>query len=460
MNTTAHLIADRPAIELESDWQMPVPRRLTLANGIEVHAFDMPGKRLASVLVNVGYGAILDPAGKEGLAAATTAALFSGIRGGSAADLAEQLDAAGAAAQAMADVNGAIFVGSAPLDRLGVVADVLAAARAEPTLADAEIELAISQLAHNARMMASYGPGVADLAARGALYPASARNALPVEGTAASTAALTGADVRAFYEREVATAPAAIYVCGDLGETDVAGLLRPFEAWRVPGPFVPLDDGRAGAVPARITIVDMPAEPQTQVVVAAPAAAQSHPAWADALTATQLLGGGTESLLWHRLREDKGWTYGVNAALNGGTDRSELIIHSIVANEAAADAAREILAVWDEMVASPLAGDKHRAAAAELAGALQSDVQRPVDLVSHAAYAARFALPYDVLARQIRAVTATTAASVPAGFAGVVDRAAARIVLVGPAAGLPDALSDLGLPVEVTRPDEQENENV
>lgn len=441
------LIAEIPASRPDAPWDFPATDKVTLKNGVEVFCSHMPGVALGAIGMSFGFGPIDDPNGKEGLAALTTQLLLSGIDGGDAADFGRSLDMLGAHVQSMCTPAGTFIGGYAPTPQLADFASLLAKVRTNATLDDREIELGLSRAHYNAQMTASYGQGVATLALRRALYPQSVRAHLPVEGTPASLANITGDDVRALWNETVRSCPAQIFICADLEHLQLPELIKPFEAWETTGPFTLLPPLHEGMNPGAVTIIDWPEEPQTQVVVCAPAGRLNDPHAMGAEVGNQLLGVGTESLLFYRLREEHGWTYGVHSALSAGARFGSFVIQTAVNNEAACPALAEIFKVWDEFTSEPINPERHHQAVVELAGMLAASAESPLDIVEHAAAACQRALAYDDVAKRINAYHATTAESVREDFAAFVARNHIHVLLVGDgeaiSAQLPPQLAEL-----------------
>lgn len=434
------LIAEIPAPTPTQPWDFPPTDKLTMKNGVEVFCSHMPGVSLGAIGFSLGYSPVDDPAGKEGLASLTTQLLLSGISGGDAADFGRTLDTLGAHVQCQCTPAGTFVGGYAPATQLADFAALLAKVRTEATLADREIELGLSRGRYNAQMVSSYGQGVASLALRSALYPSSQRAHLPIDGTAASLAAITAADVRELWQEKVTTCPAQVFICADLDHIDVPALIAPFEAWETSGPFELLPPAHQGMEPSAVTIIDWPEEPQTQVIVTAAAGRLNDPHCFGAEVANQLLGVGTESLLFYRLREDHGWTYGVHSAVSAGARFGSFVIQSAVNNDAACDALGEIFNVWDEFTASEISAERHHQAVVELAGMLAASAESPLDIVEHAAAATQRGLAYDDVAKRINAYHTTTPTSVREDFAAFVERNHLHVVMVGDAKAITEKL--------------------
>ncbi|MDO5726385.1 MAG: insulinase family protein [Bowdeniella nasicola] len=450
------LIATMPAAGANAPWEFPTTQQHTLANGITVLCSHMPGVSVGAIGMSLGYGPVDDPATKAGLASLTTQVMLAGVRGGDAATFGRSCDRLGAHVQSMCTPNGTFIGGYAPAHQLADFAALLAQIRSEATLADHEIELARSRARYSAQMSSSYGQGVAALALRHALYPASARAHLPADGTSRSLQQISAADVRDFYHEIITRCSAQIFICADFTHVNLDRLLAPFATWENTANFTLLAPAHSGMQPGALTIIDWPEEPQTQLLVAAAAGNLTDPHLTGAEVGTQVLGVGSESLLFYRLREQHGWTYGAHAALAAGPRFGSLVIQSAVTNEAATKALAEIFTVWDEFTSTALAPARHHQGVVELVGMLAASAESPLDIVEHAASATQRGLAYDDVATRMNAYHATTAVRVPSDFAACVKRDHVHIVMVGDAKAITSTLPAQvrNLPVNVIAVDD------
>ena len=148
------------------------------------------------------------------------------------------------------------------------------------------------------------------------LFPASARLSRPREGTEDTVARIDAAGVRAFYQAHVRPATATAVVVGDLTGVDLDAVLAgTLGGWTgdaaepVPVPPVIADDT------GRVVIVDRPGAVQTQLLIGRTGPDRHDRVWPALVLGTYCLGGTLTSRLDRVLREEKGYTYGVRAAL-------------------------------------------------------------------------------------------------------------------------------------------------
>ena len=135
----------------------------------------------------------------------------------------------------------------------------------------------------------------------------------PVAGTAASVSALTRDDIVDFYRAWYTPENMVFSVSGGFDEADVmARAERLFGDWpaATPPPFVSEPAFRAGASAAARPVS------QAHLVLTFPGVSVSDPRYYTASLLANLLGGGSTSRLFERIREEEGLAYSVYASHN------------------------------------------------------------------------------------------------------------------------------------------------
>ena len=443
--TTAARYAPRPAVQEPQPWSFPRPRVSTLAEGVEVRAYHLPGKRLVSADLLLRAGAYDDPAGAEGLAALTMAALTEGSGDQGSQEFAAAVAAAGASLVGDADLRGSVLRLSCPASRLDAGLELMTQALTRPRLAaedvDREIGLRIEELA-----MREADPGsVAAMVLDEAYHPEGSRAGLPDLGTRESLPTLGAERVRAFYEQHLGSTGAVLVLAGDLEQVDLDEVLgRTLGTWR----------GAAGAAAEepvhppqgpRLLLVDRPGSVQSHLALAWPAVTREDPAWAGLQVATHVVGGSMESWLNQRLREEKGYTYGVGSYVDASARNSRLTVQTAVESEATGDAVADVLETLRRAVREGIDEQEHGRAVAELDGSAPLQSQTAAGVAMQAVRDAFFGLPLDYADQVARRIRESTAEEASRAFAEAVDHDRGTVVVVGDAAQIAGSLADLGL---------------
>lgn len=334
-----------PIIPPAPSFSPPVPELRTLPCGLALWALPRPGLPLVSARLCVAGGSAADPSDLAGLAALADATLSRGAGERDAlafASLTERL-ALGFSVSTSSRATTIGFDARAAL--VEVALDLLADVARRPRMEDGEIERVralrlgelkedlddADELARKAVHRAFYGVG----------HPAAH---LP-RGEAGAVAAATPDEIRGSWAGRASPGRSLLVASGDLDVDSLAeALQRRLEGWSddlPPAAAVGLPEDRA----RRLVFVDRPGSTQTVLALLASAPSSSDADLHGARLATLALGGTFTSRLNTRLREEKGYTYGVSAQLLPGPDHGLLSIRTAVQREPTADALRDLLDV-------------------------------------------------------------------------------------------------------------------
>jgi zinc protease len=162
------------------------------------------------------------------------------------------------------------------------------------------------------------------------------------------------ADVRKFYKDFAGAGHGELAVVGDFDPKAIGGEVEKLvAAWQTKKPYARLD-GKVFDLPGVQTSIDIKDKEQTVVGMSFDVAMRDtdadYPAW---LMAAQILGGGTGSRLWMRLREHEGLSYGVQTWAFAGSldDAGGFGGYAIVAPQNLAKAKASILDEFGKMAA-------------------------------------------------------------------------------------------------------------
>ncbi len=150
-----------------------------------------------------------------------------------------------------------------------------------------------------------------------ALYPKGHPYRVPSDGTESTVAGLSRDDLRRFHAAQYSPDRAAIVVAGDVDPDDLARRLDArLSGWSTAAEAASagLDSPRADA--ARMILIDRPGAAQAVVRVGHVGTDRLDPDYSALLLFNQILGGQFTSRLNARLREEKGFTYGVRSGFD------------------------------------------------------------------------------------------------------------------------------------------------
>ena len=393
----------------------PVIQHWQTANGARVYFVESRALPIVDVQVDFAAGSAYDPQAKAGLATLTRGVLDLG-----AGELDEN-----AIAGRLADL-GAQLGGGADLDRASVSLRTLAdETKREPALAILRSVLQTPRFAPDIieRELARRTAALKDALTRpdtlavrafwSALYP---EHPYGRHATPESLAALTRADVQAFYATHYRAERATVTLVGDLSRAQAEAIAtRLVEALPsgVPAAALPVPQGY---VAGETRIVHPSA--QAHVYLGLPAIQRGDPDFFPLMVGNYSLGGGGfVSRLMKEVREKRGYAYSVYSSFSPlaqpGPFQIVLQTKGAQADEALA-VAREVLA---RFVAEGPTAAELKAAKQNLVGGFPLRLDSNRKILDNAAVIGFYGLPLDYLDRYAANVERVSAADVKAAFA-------------------------------------------
>ncbi len=304
--------------------KLPPVERLALASGLPVLLVPMHEVPVVEVLLVVGAGAVADPPGREGLARMTADMLDEGAGGKDALALADAVDFLGAQLDTEASWDASTVRLRVPVARLSDALPTMADVALRPDFPESEL-VRLRKEALTELLQARDVPGrIASRALYRAVFGASHRYGRPEGGDAATIAAFSVADLRAFHAARYVPGAATLVVAGDVARDVLPLLEKAFGAWRgsaaaAPAPGVPAPAPLRGRT---VWLVDKPGAAQSAIRVGAVGPSWSAPGYPATEVMNTLLGGSFTSRLNDNLREQHGYAYGaasrVQRYLSGG----------------------------------------------------------------------------------------------------------------------------------------------
>ncbi|GAA2630465.1 pitrilysin family protein [Actinomadura fulvescens] len=432
-------------------WSFPAGAEGRVPGGPGTLRCDLPGRRLAAVRLVLDAGASREPTGKDGVATLAARALLEGTEPGGGTTLTAAFERLGASLYASADLTALRIALDAPVTRLGEALELFSAVIRQPALADADVARLVNERLEEIAQDDAEPSSRAARELRAVMFPAAARSSRPTGGTKESIAALTGADVRAFFGSAV-PAEATAVVAGDLSGIDAdAALASALDGWTSAGDGLQAPDAIEPTAGPRIVVVDRPGSVQSYMSIAHGVPNRSHPDWADLTVVSHVLGGGLTSRLNAVLREEKGYTYGVRAGLlrmrHCGLFITQGSVHTEVTADAVSDALTELRGVISRGVSADECGSSVRA----LADRAPAEYETARSVAAEFADAYASGLGPDYPRRYLEAVRATTPESVAEAYATHVDPEKLTVIVVGDAEQIREPLEAIGYaPVSVT----------
>ncbi len=284
--------------------------RLTLPNGLVVLVTERHALPIVIVRVAVGAGAVLDPLDKPGLANLTALTLVRGTRTRSGPEIDRAIEFVGGSLEAEGGRDWSEVALSVLRRDLGLGLDLLADVLLRPTFLAEEFERKREEVRASVRRSDEDPETVAGRLFRRLIFPGHPY-AAPIPGTEESLGRLTRDDVVAFYGAAYRPETTVVAVVGDVTVGEVReALAARFGGWRGPAAS-PASPGLVTlGAPARTEMVQRDLT-QATILVGQATVTRPHPDYYPLVIASQILGGGSSSRLYSRVREERGLAYSV-----------------------------------------------------------------------------------------------------------------------------------------------------
>lgn len=332
-----------PASAAAVPYRAPCPEIVTLRCGLPLWVIPRRDLPIVAATIALGGGAGVQDAGSAGLAQLTTAVMEEGTITRSSLDLARAAEAMGTHLSTSCGWDGS-YVGLqclAPhwLASLDLAVDVLR----NPSFPEPEWTRIRDQTLASLRAERDSAEARAHRALLHALYPAEHPYAVPIDGAEAMVARLSRDDLRRFHEAFHGPARAACIVAGDVDIDRVAEELdERLAGWSRPEAPRPELPSPVRAKSPLILLLDRPGAPQAVVRVGHVGLARLDPDFTVGLVLNQILGGQFSSRLNAKLREEKGFTYGVRSHFDARRAAGPFFIAASLQSDRLAEALEDI----------------------------------------------------------------------------------------------------------------------
>lgn len=423
-----------------------------LSNGVELRAVRHPDAPVANVTVLVPVGAAAEPADRPGLASLTADLLAEGCRGQSALDFADRVSRIGGDLD-LDVTHDAMVVSLTALHRfleadLELVRDMIV----EPNLAPPDFERVRALRLDRLRQISALAPAVADRALARAIYGAHPYGRA-ILGTTAALSAARLEEVRAVHAAAFVPGHATAVIAADLEEDSLLDLgERAFGAWRGPTAAPAFRGPEAALVPppavpaVRLGMVSRPGAAQSELRIGAVAAARATPDYYALVLLNAVLGGQFVSRINMRLRQEKGYTYGVRTAFDFRRGPGPFALHTAVATEATGAAVVDALAELAGIGGPrPVTDDELALARAALAKGYPRGFETAAQVARGVANLALYALPDSTFEAFIPCLERVTADEVTDAARRYLDPSRLAVVVVGDWDKIRGLFSGLGL---------------
>jgi zinc protease len=416
------------------DFDFPAVERRALASGLDLRVVRLPRLPVVSVRLFMRSGEDALPVARAGLAVLTADALEGGTKKRSGSELAEALEGIGARFGSSGGWEGTSVDVYCMADRLPRALALLAEAVREPSFPDAEVERAREQQLAELRQRLMDPGALADDVALARYFAQGVPYARPVEGTVASLAPVTRADLASFAEAGYRPAGGGLVVAGDVDAAEVASMAEEHLAdWRGSPATTASFTVSPAAGERRTLVVHRPGSVQSEIRVGHVGVERTTPDYFPLSIANMVLGGTFSSRLNLNLRERHGFTYGVRSRFSFRSRPGPFEISTAVGNDVTALAVREIFTELEAFAERGPTPDEVAAARDFAAGVFGLQLETAGQIASRVTQLVIYGLPdsyFDDYRGRLRAVTAGDAAEAAKRHMRPAD---AQVVVVGDA---------------------------
>lgn len=389
----------------------PLAHREVLPNGIVLLVAERPAVPIVAVRAYVRAGAVLDPPDRPGLANLTGAVLTRGTTRRSAAEIDRAIEFVGGRLEAGAGRDGLTASLTVVRRDLELGLDLLADVVLAPAFPEDEV------VRRRARIQAAIrrseeDPGTVAARALAPLVFPQHPYGTPVEGTIESVGRLTRDDVASFYRQHARPDTTIIAVVGAVTVDEARReVLQRFGAWRAPAaPPTPVPVA-AGTAPPRTERITRELT-QATILLGRQAIRQTDPDYFPLVVAAYVLGGGSASRLYGRVRDEGGLAYAVYSWVAPARHGASF---TVSAQTRTAEAAKVIEIVREElarMTRAPVTEDELRLARQYLVGSFPLRLDTSAKVADFLLAVEAMGLGLDYADRYKAAVAAVTAADV------------------------------------------------
>ena len=295
----------------------PIAHREVLPNGIVLLVAERPGVPIVAARVFLRAGAVFEPSDRAGLANLTGALLTRGAAKRTGPEIDEAIEFVGGSLEAGAGRDGLTASLSVLKRDLTLGMDLLADVVLAPAFPAEELKRKAAQIQAAIKRSEEDPNTVAGRALAREIYP-NHPYGLPVEGTIESVGKLTRDDVVGFYRGHARPDTTIVAVVGDVTVDEARReVLKRFGGWVKPGTPAPsVPPVRPGGAPKSETITKELT--QATLMLGRQAIRQVDPDYFPLAVASYVLGGGSASRLYGRVRDEGGLAYAVYSYVSPG----------------------------------------------------------------------------------------------------------------------------------------------
>ena len=303
----------------------PLAEREILPNRAVLLVAERPAIPIVVLRVSVPAGSVHDPADGLGLANLTATLLTRGTTRRSGPELDRAIEFVGGSLEAGAGRDGATVTLSVLKKDLSLGLDLLAEVLQQPVFPPDELARKVADIQGALRRSEQSPETLAGRALGPMIFPGHPYGR-PSAGTIESVGKLTREQVVAFYRLHYRPDGASIVAVGDVTVVEIRqALMQRLSGWSAPPSALPPVPKPAPTARAETRTIKRDLS-QTTVLLGRPSIRQDDPDYFPLAVATYVLGGGSASRLYTRVREERGLAYSVYSTVQPGRYGSSYVV--------------------------------------------------------------------------------------------------------------------------------------
>lgn len=364
-----------PLLAQPGSLALPPYKKVVLKNGLTLLLMEQHEVPIVSISAVVKAGSVADPAGKEGVAAITSALLRRGTQTRTADQFAEELDFVGGTFGSGTNVDAttvsAEFMKKDIVKGLDLVADALM----RPSMTAEEVTKQIRQRVDGIKAAKDRAAGVIGTYFNRYLFGTHPYGR-PTGGDETSLAAITRDDVASFYAAHYGPGSTIMAVVGDFVTADMEKQLTAhFGVWPVKTVPAAVVADAAPVAGKRLLLVDKPDATQTYFRIGNIGISRSNQDRVLIEIVNTLFGGRFTSMLNTELRIKSGLTYGAGSSFAELKAKGPFAINTYTRNAATEQAIDLTLDTLKRLHEQGISEDELASAKAYLKGQFPPDIE-------------------------------------------------------------------------------------
>lgn len=429
--------------------KFPRPVESKLKNGLRVMVLEDHRTPTFAVTIMMQAASLSEPPEFAGAVAGATASM---LRLGTKTRTAREI------ADALAELGGSLSAGggtgsrttsvnvSGLTDNMDALLDLCADVLFNPSFPQTELDN-LKQRQLSALQASRAQPAFLAIERMNALlYPNDVRRV--IAPTEESLKKLTRQHLIDYYDKYYKPEGGLIGVAGDVSNKEiVARLEKMLGGWKGAPPAQPKFALDAPIQQKKIVLVNRPNSVQTYLMVANRAIGRMDPDYVACMLMNQVLGSGPASRLFRNIREEKGYTYGINSGFSASLYFNHFTASTNVRTEVTGAAIEEILKEFRDVRDRTVPVDELDGARRAMVGSFALSLESSSSLLSRAMQLKEYNFPVDYWDKYPAAVMKLTAEQVRQTARKYVPVDDIQIVAVGDADKIRDQLKKFG-PVE------------